>query len=285
MFSKKFEDLIVLPSPLACFPRKTVSYAGVLKRVKDHIYGQFESDTAQRELASMGPEVVDWNARTLAAIESILPRLPQLAEQLVENVPRRLSSPNKVLQLLKAGETFVRQLADTKPEVTSWYEQLLRAAVEAKDLVGHLESQQVSAEIQRFIISEQGLGDIVFSNGNSIYPDLVLKSHDYEMLSKQSRKAPIDGPCLRGKRPSNVPDGCEIKTNRGKRIKVDAHGAHAGLHLGVTWDFEDDDVVITGVWAGYVREGDHRESGRNVNVTTVKYSFGHDLFVTLLPEA
>ena len=123
---------------------------------------------------------------------------------------------------------------------------------------------------------------VVKLHGNSIYPDLILLNHTYDFLPTQSRGNPIEGPCLRGKRPSNVPDGCEIKTNRGSRIRVDAHGAHPGLHLGITWDLQNGEVAINGVWAAYIRIADHRESGRNVKVTTVKYSFGHDLFVSLL---
>jgi hypothetical protein len=63
---------------------------------------------------------------------------------------------------------------------------------------------------------------------------------------------------------------------------VDAHGAHPGFHLAVTWEFRDDTVTITGVWVAYVRIADHREAGRNVDVTTVKYSFGHGLFASVL---
>ena len=122
----------------------------------------------------------------------------------------------------------------------------------------------------------------MFANGNSIYPDLVLCGYGYSSLPRQSRKKPIDGPSLRGTRPSNVPDGCEIKTNRGTKIRPGVHGAHPGLHLGVTWDLEDGAVVVNGVWVGYVRVADHRESGRNVKVTTVEFSFGHDLSMSLL---
>jgi hypothetical protein len=50
----------------------------------------------------------------------------------------------------------------------------------------------------------------------------------------------------------------------------------------VTWEFRDDTVTITGVWVAYVRIADHREAGRNVDVTTVKYSFGHGLFASVL---
>ena len=69
-----------------------------------------------------------------------------------------------------------------------------------------------------------------------------------------------------------MPDGCEIKTNQGRRIRVDAHGAHPGLHLGVTWKFQEGEVVINGVWVAYVRIADHRESGRNVKVESTPKS-------------
>ena len=75
----------------------------------------------------------------------------------------------------------------------------------------------MSSEIQRYISSSAGLGHLVFSNGNSIYPDLILKKQSYEKLPFQNRKNPIHGPCIQGKktcRPSNVPDGCEIKCVR-----------------------------------------------------------------------
>jgi hypothetical protein len=185
-------------------------------------------------------------------------------------------------ELVSEGQKFVDELGKHREDVRSWYLKLRDTSRLAFGEVGHLQSQQISSAIQRFIISPSGLGDLVKPSGNSIYPDLVLRSRDYSGLPRQTRNSPVDGPCLRGSNPSNVPDGCEIKTNQGNRIRVDAHGAHPGLHLGVTWDFHDQAVVITGVWLAYVRIADYRESGRNVDVTTVKYSFGHDLFSPLL---
>lgn len=253
-----------------------------LKKIEAHIFSQFRDATAQSELKKLSPKNVDWVQRTEHTISTLLPRLPKLAETLVLNVPANLNSSFKVLEQIKHGEEHLADALKRDPKVASWYKGLLVHAEKAKLNIGNLESQQVSAEIQRLIISPEGLGDLVRTNGNSIYPDLIMIDHDYSGLPKQNRTNPIEGPCLRGASPSNIPDGCEIKTNQGRRIRVDAHGAHSGLHLGVTWELAGDQVVVTGVWLAYVRFADHRESGRNVKVTTVKYSFGHDLFISLL---
>jgi hypothetical protein len=79
-----------------------------------------------------------------------------------------------------------------------------------------------------------------------------------------------------------VPDGCEIKTNQGTRIKVDAHGAHPGLHLGITWGFREDEIAIYDIWIAYIRVKDYSISDGRVDVTTKKRSFGHDPFISLL---
>jgi hypothetical protein len=251
-----------------------------MKPYEEHILRQFENPTAQQELRGFGPAGVDWVARTRATLDVLLPRLGGIANTIVEVIPRRLSAIPALMNGIRAGGDLVVRLRDA--ELTAWYESLRTNSELAAQIIAQFESQQVSAEIQRFLTGESGLGDVARANGNSIYPDLWLIGRDYTMLPRQRRTAPIEGPCLRGERPSNVPDGCELKTNRGDRVKVDAHGAHPGLHVAVTWDLRDLAVVITGVWGAYVRIADHRESGRNVAVTTVKYSFGHDLFVSLI---
>lgn len=260
--------------------------ADVERHITKHVVDQFEDPVAQRELHELGPTGVDWPARARRTIETLLPRLPQLAIDLRNAVPRRLNSAVQIKRLLGEAPAELTDLVRASSGVSTWYAEVAAAADEAVHVVGNLESQQVSAEVQRFIASGDGIGDLVTPNGGSIYPDLVMRDHDYGLLPFQSRRNPIDGPCLQGttsRRPSNVPDGCEVKTNRGPRIRVDAHGAHPGLHLGVTWDLTNEGTEVNGVWVGYVRIADHREAGRHVNVTTVKYSFGHDLFVTLLP--
>lgn len=249
-------------------------------RAAQHVLDQFNDRQAQQELRDMASRGFDWVSRTRTTLDTVLPELPRLATRLRDEVPRQMNAPVHVLKKLRAGASRHPELQ--RGPLGAWYTDICESATASEAVVGHLESQQVSSAIQRFIISASGIGSLVEKNGASIYPDLLLKAHRYDGLPRQTRANPIDGPCLRGDKASNVPDGAEIKTNQGNRIKVDAHGAHPGLHLGVTWDFNDGEVVVTGVWAGYVRIADHRESGRNVSTTTVKYSFGHDLFQSLL---
>lgn len=231
----------------------------------------------------MLPITIDWQSRCEATLDLLLPRLINLAREIKVEVPKRMNSANELLSQIEAA--IVSSGSD--PSTLTMLESLKERAQIARDLIGDLESQQISAAIQNFVASASGIGDLVYANGNSIYPDFVCKSSVYSDLKLQSRQNPIDGPCLRGSKspkPSNVPDGLELKTNKGSRIRVDAHGAHAGLHLGVTWSFGEMGVDINGVWIGFIREFDHRESRRNVRSTTIKYSFGHDHFISLLLE-
>lgn len=246
-----------------------------------HIWAQFRDQIAQNELQALGPSGVDWKARTEETLELLLPRLADVATAIWEQIPRRLNAGVSLIEHVQMGLPLFT--AETPPELAAWHRELRDHAAQATPLVEQMESQQVSAEIQRLLTSEEVLGKIMGPNGGSIYPDLLIRNRDYSMLPPQSKGSPVDGPCLRHGKPSNVPDGCEIKTNRGTRVKVDAHGAHAGLHVGITWVLRESKIAITGVWGGYIRIADHRESGRNVLVTTVKYSFGHDRFFSLLP--
>ncbi|MEI6192871.1 MAG: hypothetical protein WCS42_00915 [Verrucomicrobiota bacterium] len=255
------------------------------KLVRNHLFKQFRDRVAQDELRKMGPSGVNWIDRTEATLDKLIPRLVPLALHLKKEIPQLLNSAAQVLLLAQQAEGHFLSTAGgvgkLTPEINAWLLALRTAAETSKSLIGNIDSQHVSAEVQRQVIIS--LNDVLRPNGGSLYPDLLLKDKQYDMLPPQSRIKQIEGPCFRGTNPSNVPDGCEIKTNQGKRIRVDAHGAHAGLHLGITWEFGERGISINGVWAAYVRIADHRESGRNVAVTTVKHSFGHDLFVSLLP--
>lgn len=228
----------------------------------------------------------DWPSRVNDTLNLLIPRLPAIAVHLKREVPLRLNSAARVLKLVRDGKSILdvphgNNIRSSK--VGSWLADLETAATNAASLVNNIDSQHVSAEVQRQILSAGCLGDIAQRNGGSLYPDLYITGRDYSMLPPQSGKKKIDGPCLRKHNPSNVPDGCELKCNQGERVKVDAHAPHAGIHLGVTWDLQNDVLQVNGFWVAYVRIADCRESGRNVVATTVKFSFGHDLFISALP--
>jgi hypothetical protein len=210
----------------------------------------------------------------------LVPRICLIAEKIKFECEKTVNSASMVREKLLDKRSV---LENTHALGEEWTTGLIEASTRAADFIDHLESQQISAEVQRIIADL--LGSELSANGNSIYPDFYINTNDYSGLAFQSRKNPIDGPCRKGKtnpRPSNVPDGLELKTNKGNRIKVDAHGAHPGLHIGVTWSLEMNKFRVLGIYLAYVRIFDHRMSGGRVAVTTKKASFGHDLFVPVL---
>jgi len=262
--------------------------------VMNQVREQFKSDQAQDELRNLGPANFDWNSRTRNTMETLVPRLveiaPTLAEECVKpfnvnaDIAEKIRDPHwrKGLDfLMDSHPALARQLRsqldDLEDQTT-----LLAGNVE------YIKGPQLSGEIERFLVSHDGLGDFLLFNGNSIHPDLIFKSYDYSELPFQSRDNPIEGPSLRNKknpRPSNVPDGCEIKTNEGTRVRVDAHGPHPGLHLAVTWDVKKGKVIVNDILMAYIRKADYTESGRSVQSTTVKYSFGHSPFISILHDS
>jgi hypothetical protein len=256
-----------------------------IEQINNHIWGQFNDPTAQAELREMSAlSGIDWVQKTRDTLTVLLPRLPALSRGIKTQVANQLNAPLIVQQRLGEIQELHKKAGVPHVEgVEPLYADAILSAEWSAVYVENITSQQVSAAIQRFILSINGLGALVQSNGNSVYPDLILnnKPH-YASLPKSNRTTPVDGPSLRGGMPSNVPDGCEIKTNDGDVIKVDAHGDHPGLHLGVTWSCNPDSgMVINGVWGAYIRRADYKHCGRNVASTTVKYSFGHNLFIAL----
>jgi hypothetical protein len=263
----------------------------VLTKVETYILGQLGSQDAIDELKSLGPRGYDWNPRVNEAVAILLPKLVEIAPVLVEECLKPFNSPIELRKYLnhELFDKTVTRIADKDAQEAKDYRALLD---KCRDLglrsccaIPNLESQQISAEVKRFLLSKQGLNGLIRETGGSIYPDLVLAGFDYSFLSFQKRDIPISGPCLKNPRspfPSNAPDGCEIKTNQGTRIKVDAHGAHPGLHLGITWGFREDKIVFYDIWIAYIRVKDYLISNGRVDVTTKKRSFGHNPFISLL---
>ena len=255
----------------------------VEKNVEDFIYTKFLNEVTQHELSSYNSNSINWVDRTQATLDDFLPLASDLATYVCDSVPRRLNSAYRLEELfLKQKKYFL-----TVEHLSNWVQDFEEQLSINTQIVGSLESQQVSAEIQRQVYNWNGLSRRIFNNGNSIYPDFIFIDRDYSLLPFQSRTTgTIHGPCLQGKKnpkPSNVPDGIELKTNKGKRIRVDAHAPHIGLHLAFTWDFDAiGHVEINGAWLAFITESDHKEATRNSKTTTVKYSFGHDKFISLL---
>ncbi len=263
----------------------------ILEKVQAYIQNQLRSPDAVNELKTLGPRGYDWNPRVNEAAAIFLPKLVEIGPILFEECLKPFNSPIELRDYLH-NELFdkaITRIAEKDSREARTYKTLLdkcrELGIQSCGTIPNLESQQISAEVKRFLLSGQGLNGLIQETGGSIYPDLILVGRDYSFLSFQNRRTPISGPCLKNPKspiPSNVPDGCEIKTNQGTRIKVDAHGAHPGLHLGITWDFNDNKVIIHDVWIAYIREKDYSISDGRVDVTTKKRSFGHDPFISLL---
>lgn len=266
---------------------KESDFATAEERIRKHLVAQFKDQTAQQELRKMGPGDINWIERTSETLNLLIPQLPKLAVHLVEHVPKRLNSAATASDLASLAPKHLQETAGlgvkVPPEAMKWAAALRDATDTSRTLISNIDSQHVSAEIQRQTVAF--FGGVMRANGGSLYPDLLLVNRKYQTLPPQKRGKgqQVDGPCLRGEHVSNVPDGMEIKANEGYRIKVDAHAAHAGLHFGVTWECQNERVSINGIWAAYVRFADHSAPVRNVPTTTLKYSFGHDLFISVLP--
>lgn len=263
----------------------------VLGKVKRHVFDVLDAPETREELSNYGPSGFDWNDRVREAASIFLPLLVNLAPVLASQSVAPFNFATELNDYLRGNETerVLSSILDRSPQskeaAVHWIEQCRQLAQGASRAVANVESQQISAEVRRFLLSDDELGSIAVDNGNSIYPDLLLADFDYSFLSFQSRSNPIHGPCLRNRRkprPSNVPDGCEIKTNQSDKLKVDAHGAHPGLHLGITWGFDGPRVTVYDVWVAYIRESDYTISNGRVDVTTKKRSFGHAPFISLL---
>jgi hypothetical protein len=263
----------------------------VLTKVEAHVFGQLNSQDAVNELKTLGPKGYDWNPCVRKAISIFLPKLVEIAPALFEECLKTFNSAIELRSYLnnKLFDKAYTRIAEENAKEAQGYKVLLDKCRELGQVscgvVPNLESQQISAEVKRFLLSKQGLDGLIRENGGSMYPDLLLTEFDYSFLPFQSQDKPVSGPCLKNKPspiPSNVPDGCEIKTNQSPRIKVDAHGAHPGLHLGITWGIVDDRVAISDIWIAYIRVKDYSISDGRVDVTTKKRSFGHDPFISIL---
>ncbi|MEK7834089.1 MAG: hypothetical protein AAB401_23580, partial [Acidobacteriota bacterium] len=93
------------------------------------------------------------------------------------------------------------------------------------------------------------------------------------------------GPALRGGNPTSVPDGIEIKSQRGRRIRVDCHHDHQGIHLVMTFDKENEIWSVLDVYVAYLAKSNYARATRNTTATTEKFSFSHATFISALSGA
>jgi len=124
------------------------------------------------------------------------------------------------------------------------------------------------------------------SNGRSDYPDLFLRSKNYDGLPLFTRRraaATEYGAAIKSdsRRPVRVPDGLEIKTCK-DRFAVDCHHAHAGLHLVLLFRVDNGSLIVADIMVAFLQYSDYRITVPASAATTLKASFNDRKFISLL---
>ena len=212
---------------------------------------------------------VGWPERVCAMAESYVPHLVASAAGLMRHVESSLNSPANVRELWER----VKEVIDDDELAAEMDFALGREQA----LLSVITGETVSKLIADFLC---GRFSELAQNDRSTYPDLYSRTADYSRLPKRTRGL-AEGPALRGGRPTSVPDGIEIKSNRGLRIRVDCHHDHQGLHLALTFDHDGARWRVHDVYLAYLSKADYTRARRNTTATTDKFSFGHAPFISV----
>ncbi len=240
------------------------------KQVIDFVKQQINAATL--DLHEYQPAKGEWKKRALTTAKTLVPWLEQHAKQLKEYVEGVLNAPVKLRQLWKLMKPHVSLPRKKTDEFDSYLtlDGLLRESITG---------EVVSKVITQFLLDQHGsLG----CNGRSDYPDIFLKPLDYKFLPHFTRKGGNEfGASLKGGRPVRVPDGLEIKTCR-KRVSVDCHFPHAGLHLVLVFSEAERIFTVSDILIAFLKAADYRRSNESTEATTRKFSFNGDRFISLL---
>ena len=188
-----------------------------------------------------------WKDRIIGSLDFILDSMYDETEDILEHLDKEL---NLVQQLKDNFKDPIVKTFDKKQK--AWVRDMQNKFEEHTKTINKLTS--VGYIIQS-IIGGYYNDDLILNNANS-YPDLISRQHDYSVYKKWKRSNPLI-PSIKGGLPCNVPDGIEIKTTVGKKIKVGAHYPHEGLHLGFTWEQRGCDIIINGVFITFALKGDY----------------------------
>lgn len=235
-------------------------------------------EDARADLADYPPTGMDWPSRVRATATTLVSWLEESALGLKSYVEDVLNAP---LLLRQMWSTIRPEVTSSKEQIEAFDRQLSLDDVLRESVTGDVVSKVITKFLTDHFPELQ-------RNGSSDYPDLFLGTCDYSGLSNFQRKRTendqVFGACLKGKdrRPVRVPDGLEIKTCR-RQIRVDCHYPHTGLHLALVFDEACRFFTITDLRIAFLRSSDYRESNRNTNASTVKYSFNGSRFISLLP--
>lgn len=249
-----------------------------VKQVLQHILRQIERD--DQGLTTLAP-AIGWPERVRRTAEVFAPRIVGAADELLRHVEHSLNSPEFVREIWNQ----VREIL-TDPRVATLFDldveglaASMNAALDSEDqLLAIITGDTVSKLIADFLCREYP--DLA-QNNRSTYPDLYFNTSDYSGLPKRTKDL-AKGPALRGKKPTSVPDGVEIKSNRGQRIRVDCHHDHQGLHLALTFEHDGERWLAYDLYLAYLSKADYRQATRNTTATTEKFSFGHAPFISVI---
>jgi hypothetical protein len=236
-------------------------------QVRRHILRQIERD--QHALDQLTP-ALGWIKRVRRTAETFIPRIIASAEPLLQHVESSLNSPAVVRAIWKQvkeslkGKTLIAEMDD--------------ALRREEGLFSLITGDTVSKLIADFLCEKyQDLAQ----NNRSTYPDLYFSVADYSKLPRRTRDLAV-GPALRGDKPTSVPDGIEIKSNKGARIRVDSHHDHQGLHLALTFEKRQDKYHALDLYLAYLSKADYTRATRRTTATTDKFSFGHAPFISVI---
>lgn len=238
-----------------------------IAQVRRHILRQIERD--QHELEHLSP-ALDWVERVRGTAEIFIPRIITSAELLLHHVESSLNSPTVVRAIWEKVKESMKD-----ESLAAEMDDALRRE---EGLFALITGDTVSKLIADFLCEKYS--DLA-QNNRSTYPDLYFSTADYSRLPKRTRDLAV-GPALRGNNPTSIPDGIEIKSNSGARIRVDSHHDHQGLHLALTFDKQSNKYRTLDLYLAYLAKTDYTRATRRTTATTDKFSFGHAPFISVL---
>jgi hypothetical protein len=239
------------------------------EKVLRHILQQIERDGAA--LDALEP-ALGWRERAIQTAEKFVPGLVATAEDLMAEVEQCLNSPEVVRSLWNELKSRLEneQFAETANAIDS-------ALMQESKLIAVITGETVSKLIADFLC--RAFGNLK-ENNRSTYPDLYFTDVDYSELPQRARGR-AEGPARRKNNPTSIPDGIEIKSNKGERIRVDSHHHHQGLHLALTFGRAQGRFRVYDVYLAYLSKADYKRAERNTTATTEKFSFGHAPFISV----
>jgi len=237
--------------------------------VLNHILQQIDWDTAALE--TLQPQI-NWKDRVSETVRKFVPGLVDTAGELITEVEQILNSPQTARGV---WNQLKHQLQDRHNEDA--LKIMDSALAQEQMLLAVITGETISKLIADFLCR---MFPNLRQNNRSTYPDLYFIDVDYSILPRRSRDL-AKGPALRGVNPTSVPDGIEIKSNNGTRIRVDSHHPHQGLHLVLTYSYEAGVWRVYDIYLAYLSESSYKRATRQTTATTEKFSFGHAPFISV----